>query len=789
MNNYDFSSLHDKEFEEFCRDLLNAEFNMDLQSFKPGKDKGIDLRYASPKNENEIVVQVKHYVKTGFGGLLSKLENKELEKIQKLKPKKYFLVTSVPLNPQDKEKIKTALSPFIETTNEIIGQEDLIKYLSKHEQIERKYYKLWLTSTSVLQTIINRSFYSKSKFYEEKIKKDISLYVKSKNYETALSMLQENKFLLISGQPGVGKTSLAKSIAFEFMARGADLFYIDQELKEAESVMSDDPKVKQIFLLDDFLGSNYYEILNPKSSHSSIISFIERVMQNQNKYCILTTRTNILYKSYFSSENLRRSSINVSKLELEIKDYSRLDKAKILYSHFFHYNLSETLLQKIYEEKRYWGIIQHQNYYPRLVEFFTKPNNFKEIKTSDKYIDFVFRTLNNPDEVWLHAFNEQIEEEDRFLVITQFSFGREINLEILSTAFNAKLDFEIKNHGFIKKQDSFNSSMKRLLDGFLASKRIEENAYIQFINPSINDFLINYFLYSQEERFKLVSSTVYYTQFKRIVALYKHIKEKGTRIKPEELNVLIEKIDSLEHSLGFLDLEFKVAYFGKVLDTKMEADEKNIRIALLYCEILSFDNSLHNLVDGLIFKYLNSIDLLQMNSENDALLLELLQYYFHEGTTYTFLKNNLFELSDKIINRSGNVSTIKKLKELYFQYDTNFDEYLKDPERKENYKTKAEENIGGYLSDFTSDLKSSILSKDDLDKAMKQVEEEFNSLTNELDVLMDYDFYNYLEKDKIEELMVDNSTNDEDSSFDDWKESQMNNTIEKGEIDSLFSKT
>jgi hypothetical protein len=59
MNNYDFSTLHDKEFEELVRDLLNEEFNMDLQSFKSGKDKGIDLRYASKKNQNEVIVQVK----------------------------------------------------------------------------------------------------------------------------------------------------------------------------------------------------------------------------------------------------------------------------------------------------------------------------------------------------------------------------------------------------------------------------------------------------------------------------------------------------------------------------------------------------------------------------------------------------------------------------------------------------------------------------------------------------------------------------------------------------------
>jgi hypothetical protein len=66
MPNYNFSVLNDKEFEELTRDLLNKKFNTDFQSFKAGRDGGIDLRYSSNLKNNFQIVQVKHYTKATF---------------------------------------------------------------------------------------------------------------------------------------------------------------------------------------------------------------------------------------------------------------------------------------------------------------------------------------------------------------------------------------------------------------------------------------------------------------------------------------------------------------------------------------------------------------------------------------------------------------------------------------------------------------------------------------------------------------------------------------------------
>ena len=95
MQNYDFKSLSSYDFECLVRDLLQEELKITLESFKYGRDNGIHLRYSLTEDET-MIVQCKHYAVTGCSGLISNLKQ-EIEKVKKLNPKKYIIVTSVGL--------------------------------------------------------------------------------------------------------------------------------------------------------------------------------------------------------------------------------------------------------------------------------------------------------------------------------------------------------------------------------------------------------------------------------------------------------------------------------------------------------------------------------------------------------------------------------------------------------------------------------------------------------------------------------------------------------------------
>lgn len=315
MSKYDYTALNDKEFEELACEILNKEYDLELQSFKRGKDRGIDLRYSTNNNKNSIIVQAKQYT-TNFKVLFGSLR-KELINVKKLCPDEYWVVTSLPLNATEKDLIADLFGGFMPNSNYILAEGDLDKLLRKHKDIERNWLKLWLTNTRVLAMVLHHSINGRSEFYESKIISKLRLYVKSKSLSDAGKMLKKNKFLLISGQPGVGKTTLADILTYEFLAQKFSLVYIDKDIEEAGDVFDGDNKdLPQIIYFDDFLGANHLEIMNLKSSESAIVRFIERVQSAKNKYMILTTRTTILKDARENYEKLNRSNIELSKREL-----------------------------------------------------------------------------------------------------------------------------------------------------------------------------------------------------------------------------------------------------------------------------------------------------------------------------------------------------------------------------------------------------------------------------------------------------------------------------------------
>ena len=83
MYNYDFEILQYNEFENLTRDLLQAEFGIYIESFKDGKDGGIDFRYGMTKDA-VCIIQVKRY--KSVSSLMSQLK-KEVEKVRLLNPK------------------------------------------------------------------------------------------------------------------------------------------------------------------------------------------------------------------------------------------------------------------------------------------------------------------------------------------------------------------------------------------------------------------------------------------------------------------------------------------------------------------------------------------------------------------------------------------------------------------------------------------------------------------------------------------------------------------------------
>ncbi len=490
MVDYDFSQLNDKEFEVLANDLLSNLLGRRIERFKPGKDSGVDGRFFSLSGD-EAILQCKHYIKTGYSGLFSKLKKTELQNLHKLKPKQYYLITSIPLSRKNKQDIGSLLSPFIVRDDNIFGKEDLNDLLSRYPQVEERHYKLWISSTTVLERMVNNAIKGRSQYEIQRFHRNSHKYVETVNHQAALSKLEQYRIIIITGEPGVGKTTLAENLCLHFANRNYEFVDIEESISEAENIYS--PSKQQIFYFDDFLGSNYFEAIeNKKDAH--IVKFIDRVKADKTNLFILTSRTNVLNNGVLSSPYFLNLKIRKNEFLITIGALSQMDKARILYNHLWFSRLPEDYIDEVYKDRRYRDIIKHRNFNPRLIEFITDIDRV-HVEPSE-YWDHILRTINNPKDIWNDCFKVQNNAFVRNLVLLTVFNGGRIAEEDLRLSYRHLCTIS----GLLSTthtEKDFESMSQLAMKSFLNRNMLRHRTEYTLFNPSIADYVLSE--YSREE--------------------------------------------------------------------------------------------------------------------------------------------------------------------------------------------------------------------------------------------------------------------------------------------------
>lgn len=484
MSDYDFKQLNDKEFEILCADLIGEEQGCRIERFKPGKDQGVDGRYFISKSE-EVILQCKHWCNTPLSQLLLALKTTEKNKLDKLKPHRYLLALSNPLSRINKKSIQAMLFPYIVNESDIYGKEDLNDLLKKHIKIERRHYKLWLQSASVLGHVFNAAIIGRSAFSLEEIISSSARYVVTDNHNAALAALEKLGVVIITGEPGIGKTTLADHLCLYYVANGFAFIKIAEDISEAESVFDRDSK--QLFYFDDFLGRNYLDALRGHEANH-ITQFIRRVSHNKNKRFILTSRSTILNQGKLLSDKFDHDNIQKNEYELRIQSLSEMDKAQILYNHIWHSGLGVDYVEQLYVDRRYREVISHRNFNPRLISYITDASRLAGC-SAGKYWQYVVESLVNPSQIWENPFVAQQDDFGRAIVLLVVLNANSLREDILSEAYR-RYTVLPANHNLQGRGD-FQTNMRQLTGAFL-NRRLGSSGspLVDLFNPSIADYVL-----------------------------------------------------------------------------------------------------------------------------------------------------------------------------------------------------------------------------------------------------------------------------------------------------------
>lgn len=506
--NYDFDTLSPWEFEQLARDLLREELGLDFESFKDGKDQGIDLRYSEEKT-NRIIVQCKNYSGSTFSNLKSNLKNIELSKIRNLNPDRYILVTSLGLTPRNKNEIAEILGDYLLSYSDIVTRQTLNSWLKRNPKIERDCISLWAGSTAVLERVFHSGIFNYAQAQMDDLRTRLQYYVKTPSFYEAKNILKEQRYCIIAGIPGIGKTTLAEILLIDYMRDGYEPIKISSDIEEAFDVY--DPNTKRIYYYDDFLGQTGLDQKLNKNEEQRILDFCRLIKKSKKSLFVLTTREYILNQAKKTYEKLSNSNFDLYKCVIDISSYKLMDRAIILYNHLYFSGIGSEYLKEITKNENYLKIISHESFNPRIIEWMT--DHLYVMGVSSKcYVSSFISRLDNPYELWEHAYKNQISLHTKNMLLVLSSVPSGMLLNDFKGIFDNFRSMFSEKYNVQRVDNEFLMALKEGEGNFVRLDIENNHQVIGFHNPSIRDYMTYYLSNDRDLLVLLIRSCNYFDQ-------------------------------------------------------------------------------------------------------------------------------------------------------------------------------------------------------------------------------------------------------------------------------------
>ena len=688
------------DFEILVRDLISRELGIELRAFAEGPDGGVDLRYSADPS-NAVVVQCKR-----MSTISKKQLESEYQKIDKLVFEKYYLAVAGDLSVAKCDEIVNIFSKWMKDDSYIYTKSRLNSLLDRFPDILREHYKLWINSSQIFDQFINNDVIGRSTFLKEDIAKSLKYYVKNSNYNQAVEILNKSNIIIISGIPGIGKTTLAKILAWEYLQQDFEVDEI-RSVNDGERILKEDDRKKQVLYFDDFLGENFLQYDVVQGRANDLLMFMKRFSEREdnNKKLIMTTREYILNQARTKYAKLDREEIDVTKYVLDLDQYSEVNKALILYNHLYYSSVGLEYIRNILKNTTFKKIISHRNYNPRIIEAMT--NHLSEIPPG-KYGDEFIANLDNPMRIWEKAFESEISHNTRYLLYLLASFGSDVLSIDLERAFNALASDASTRLNLVMDKSSFKNSLKEMQNTFIRITITKYNEHrIEFLNPSIRDFLTNRLTGDSQALGRLISSSLFLNQ---LLYVYRHmIKGRNDDLIPASLDRMIRYWNHFEsarliswyrdenswHIYNYSPFE-KLDYVCSEFDINQEPELRKLVLADFIVLDLSqshnssdfnyYLNTLKRLVqfhefdaDFIMRSYIDNISFTdQVSDFHKFANIFSDSYTTFLSKNHTDIKRTIHDIIKNDLDNTKDASDLSQLESLFDDLENNFDLSLSD---------------------------------------------------------------------------------------------------------------
>lgn len=640
--------------------------------------------------------------------------------------------------------------------------------------------KIVKSVTDLQSSLVNKGWLFNEDVFLDKKEEYEKCFVDTGIYYKTLDALNRNRVVILTGNPGCGKTVTSIMVAYEKVRAGYNIIYIyDHNISDIKSILSHNDSLNQIILLDDCFGQRYLEM--KEGTGRELTALIKYVKRHKNTLLLMNSRITIFREAQALSNDFEEVIQNeeLEEVIININDLSAGEKAKIFCSHLVNNEVPRDYIDAIKYNYNYRKIVKHKNYMPRLINSFTAKNIIKSC-SADQYVDYIMSVLNDPELIWKNEYENRISDIDRGFINILYSLTNlHVDSEIHKRAFWAY----IKNKNIDFTVDVWAQSKYRLANNMIKIIDINGKEYLSVADPSVNDYLDNCLMNNTIEISYILSCATEYEQIKRL--------------RPESILKMVKDGSALELNYSSED-EKNSVLIPMIIENQILSDVyKSFIIEFCKKPSMLFDNIEYDEYLSMFLRLLQSPFNDKYNTKGsleDSSIKELLnpvgidEYYMFfkivekSGLTWIY-KEYESVILDSIYNAICNCLKEATVGEYYYEDDN----YIID-----NYGSRNEYGIEVDLESVAPIILENVkenIAKEILD-SLKQFPNPFND-DKELNHLMDE--YLYIDEDDVKSYLRSILDENADAAYNDfyydyYKEMHANvNMNEDTEIDYVFN--
>jgi hypothetical protein len=326
-----------KAFQDLCATVLREQLGQTVTTFAEGADAGRDAaffgvwsQHGAESVSGSFAVQVKF---RSNGGTLSASDiRSELPKIRQLHRQglcdAYVLMTNARVTGPSAAGIRREVLNCGPNSCLVIAGGDIDSYLRESPRLRTLVPRVY--GLGDLSQILDERAIAQAQAILESMREDIAKFVVTDPYRRAVDTLNEHGFVLLLGEPAVGKTMIAAALAIDSLdlwkcrtikARSADIF--EQHWNPHEP--------GQFVWVDDAFGTTQYQA-RLTDEWNRVLPLLRAAIARGTRV-VLTSRDYIWHAAQQDLKLREFEPLRRNQVLVEVRDLTPTDRQQILYNH------------------------------------------------------------------------------------------------------------------------------------------------------------------------------------------------------------------------------------------------------------------------------------------------------------------------------------------------------------------------------------------------------------------------------------------------------------------------